>query len=374
MFNGKKRFGLATLACVSLAITFSAPAAAWKRGAVQTFALIPSGEPMVEGLAVGPDGKVYSPTFNPTGSGPSQLFTFDPQGRLLKQVTIAGSSSAMLGLEVMPGTTNALLVIDFGAGQVLSVDPNNGSTAAPCVTLPAANTPKSGLNGITFDNQSPPNIYVSDSFEGIIWRFSPKESGKTCGEASPWASDPVGGSLLPNNGQPPEGVPPFGANGIEFNNDHSAMFVCNTAMDWIVKIPVDTNGSAGMPTVLTNSINGCDGLRLDSDNNIWAAANQADEIVVVSTTDPTSGKVIAKLGDFDGVQGGVTNGLLFPASPAISPDGKWLYVTNLELDLRTLGPNNMGGPQAVDSQWAAEVTQHSIARLTAKIPPIQSTP
>jgi hypothetical protein len=32
---------------------------------------------------------------------------------------------------------------------------------------------------------------------------------------------------------------------------------------------------------------------------IWVAANQAVEIVVV---DPT-GKVIAKLGDFDGVQG-----------------------------------------------------------------------
>jgi hypothetical protein len=99
------------------------------------------------------------------------------------------------------------------------------------------------------------------------------------------------------------------------------------------------------------------------------AANQADEIVVVDST----GKAIAKLGDFDGLNGGVTNGLLFPASPAFSPDGQWLYVTNLELDLRTLGPNNMGGPQAVDSQWAARVTQHSIARLKAKIPPIQSS-
>jgi hypothetical protein len=231
----------------------------------------------VEGLAVGPDGKVYSPTFHLSSGAPvpgenSKLFTFDPQGQLLNQVTIAGSSSAMLGLEVMPGTTNALLVIDFGFGQVLSVDPNNGSTAAPCITLPASNTPKSGLNGITFDTQSPPNIYVSDSFEGIIWRFSPSKSGKTCGVAEVWASDPVngtlGGSLLPNNGQAPEGVPAFGANGIEFNKAGNAMFVCNTAMDWIVKIPVEADGTAGKPEVLTNSINGCDGLRLDSDDNI----------------------------------------------------------------------------------------------------------
>jgi sugar lactone lactonase YvrE len=166
---------------------------------------------------------------------------------------------------------------------------------------------------------------------------------------------------LPNNGKPPEGVPPFGANGVEFNRAGNAMFVCNTAMDWIVKIPV-TGGTPGTPVVLTNSLNGCDGLRLDSSDNIWVAANQADEIVVV---DP-DGKAIAKLGDFNGVQNGVTNGLLFPASPAFSPDGQTLYVTNLELDLRTIGIT-----QSVDSAWAAEVKQHSIAKLSATIPPVQ---
>jgi sugar lactone lactonase YvrE len=50
--------------------------------------------------------------------------------------------------------------------------------------------------------------------------------------------------------------------------------------------------------------------------------------------EPVHGKAIAKLGDFKGVQNGKTNGLLFPASPAFSPDGKSLWVTNLELDLR----------------------------------------
>lgn len=41
-------------------------------------------------------------------------------------------------------------------------------------------------------------------------------------------------------------------------------------------------------------------------------------------------------------------------------DGQWLYVTNLGLL-----------PQAVDSQWAAQVQRHSIAKLGARIPPIQ---
>jgi hypothetical protein len=52
-------------------------------------------------------------------------------------------------------------------------------------------------------------------------------------------------------------------------------------------------------------------LIIDDDDNIWVAANQADEIVVV---DP-SGRMIAKLGDFDGVDWhGEPLGLLFPAN------------------------------------------------------------
>ena len=110
-----------------------------------------------------------------------------------------------------------------------------------------------------------------------------------------------------------------------------------------------------MPSVFVNGINGADGLIVDRDDNLWVAANQADEIVVV---DPT-GKAIAKLGDFNGVQSGETKGLLFPASPAFSPDGKTLWVTNLELDLTKIGIT-----QSVDSQWAAQVTQHSIAKIS----------
>jgi sugar lactone lactonase YvrE len=362
MLNRKGRLGLAILACVGLAFVISTPASAWERGTVENFYL-PPGSPMVEGLTVGPDGLVYAATFNPTAKkGPSQLFTFSSDGTLLKQVNIQGSSQAMLGLEIIPGTTNALLVLDFGAGQVLAVDPAKaGNNASVCITLPPGNqAPVSGLNGITFDQAG--NVYFSDSFQGIIWRYSPKESGSMCGQASAWVGpDPT---LLPNNGKPPEGVPPFGANGVEFNKAGDTMFVCNTAMDWIVKIPVTagTPTTHGTPEVFTNSLNGCDGLRLDSNDNIWVAANQADEIVVV---DPT-GKAIAKLGDFTRVQNGETQGLLFPASPAFSPNGQTLYVTNLELDLTTIGIT-----QSVDSQWAAKVTRHSIATLSTAFTPLQ---
>jgi hypothetical protein len=92
------------------------------------------------------------------------------------------------------------------------------------------------------------------------------------------------------------------------------------------------------------------------------AANQADEIVVVDAT----GRGIAKLGEFDAViRNGVPRGLLFPASLVFSKDRRWLYVTNLALDLRLFNPNFA----AVDSQWTAEVRRYTVSKIRARIPP-----
>jgi sugar lactone lactonase YvrE len=332
-------FGLASASVIAASSTII-PARAWDRGDVQTFAVLPAGAPKVEGLTVGDDGNVYVPTFDPTGSGPSQLFVFNDDGKLLRNVTISNSSSAMLGLDFNP-VTHQLLVIDFGAGKVLNVNPTTGASSV-FMTV----TGNAGLNALTFDRTG--NVYVSDSFQGIIWTTGPHG-----GPGTVWKQD----SLLTT-----AGVPPFGANGIQFNKARNIMFVANTGNDTLVQIAVSNVGGtlkAGAASVFTNSINGADGIILDSNDNIWVAANQADEIVVV---DPT-GKAIAKLGDFNGVKDGVTRGLLFPASPAFSKDGKSLLVTNLELDLRSIG-----GPQTVDSQWAAQVKRHSIAKLEARIP------
>src|SRR6266853_1143915 len=315
-------------------------AAAWERGDVEEFATLPAGNANPEGLAVDVHGNLYATTFAPTAPAGQlgRLFVFNPHGDLLRQVSIAGSSSALLGLGFHP-QTGALLVIDFGKAKVLRVDPANGNSS-----VFATVTGSAGLNALTFDQQG--NVYISDSFQGIIWKTGPGG-----GAAVAWVTS----ALLTTTG-----VPGFGANGVGFNKAFSSLFVANTGNDTIVEIPV-SGGTPGKPVVLTNSINGADGLILDSDDNIWVAANQADEIVVIDKT----GKVIAKLGDFDGIdKHGAPIGLLFPASPVFS--GEWLYVTNLSLDLR-----NVGGPQTVDSQWADKVTSHTIARLRARIPHVR---
>ena len=153
------------------------------------------------------------------------------------------------------------------------------------------------------------------------------------------------------------GVPPFGANGLQFNKAATSLFVANTGNDQIIRIPV-TAGTPGAPEVFDNSINGADGLIIDRDDNIWVAANQADEIVIVDAT----GKAISKLGDFEGVKDGVPRGLLFPASLVFSKDRQWLYVTNLALDIRLFGL-----AQSVDSQWTAKVKRYTVSKIRARI-------
>ncbi len=327
-------------------LPFPFRAEAWIRSPATTFATLPAEAANPEGITVDSAGNVYVTTFAVSGttSGTGQLFVFEPSGRLLRQVNVAGSSELLLGLAFHPDTGD-LLVIDFGGKEVLRVDPVTGAsmvfTTIPDLPSPAPPDPAPGPNALTFDQTG--NVYISDSFQGVIWRTGPAGGAPTA-----WVTDP----LLTTTG-----VPPFGANGLAFNKAESALFVANTGNDTVVKIPV-AGGTPGTPEVFVHSLNGADGLVDDDEDNLWVAANQADEIVVL---DPT-GRVIAKLGDFGGISPrGVPIGLLFPASLVRS--GKFIYVTNLALDLRLFGL-----AQPVDAQWAAQVTAHTVAKIPARIP------
>ena len=330
------------LAAACLAAVFVS-AHAWQRSPATTFATLPAGATNPEGITADAHGNIYVTTFalGGTSSGVGQMFVFGPHGQLLRQIDIAGSTTFLLDLAFHP-TTGALLVIDFGAQQILRVDPSSGASNVFATIPGGANA---GPNVLTFDDAG--NVYISDSFQGRIWRTGPQG-----GAVTEW----VASSLLATSG-----VPPFGANGLAFNRNRSALFVANTGNDTVVRIPVLAGGAAGAPEVFVNSINGADGLIIDESDNLWVAANQADEIVVV---DP-SGRVIAKLGDFNGLDAhGSPRGLLFPAS--LVRHGEFLYVTNLALDLRLFGL-----AQPVDAQWAADVKRHTVARIRARVPGVQ---
>jgi sugar lactone lactonase YvrE len=353
------RCGVVTAAIgLAFGVLTTAPAGAFDRGDVDVLTVLPDvtpGQPSsVEGLTVGPDGNIYTTSFgfNTKGAltGNAALFVIRPNGKLVRQVTIARSSPHMLGLGFNP-VNKFLLILDFGAGKVLNVDPMTGNSSDFTPVIPG-----SGLNALTFDKAG--NVYVSDSFNGVIWKTGPGGGTPTI-----WKSDPL---LGPGAGLPPPGLtPPFGANGIEFNNAGTLMYVANTAFHQIIQIKVNSDGSAGPATIFITGINAPDGIAIDKHDNLWVCANQEDDIIVLDNT----GKVIAKLGDFDGIdERGVVRGFLFPASLAFSLDRKTLYVSNLTLFL----PFATGRPDtaAVDSQWTLQVKRYSVAKLRAVIPPL----
>ncbi|MCZ6647299.1 MAG: SMP-30/gluconolactonase/LRE family protein, partial [SAR324 cluster bacterium] len=320
-------------------------AEAWKRSPATTFAVFPQGAAKPEGIAIDKKGNVYVTAFHVGSKEPGQIIVFDSSGRLLRKVRVAGSSPLLLGLDFHP-TTGKLLVIDFGGKKVLRVNSFSGA-ATVFTTIPGEKA--AGPNVLTFDSAG--NVYISDSFQGVIWRSDKNGNGVAAGVPDMWVKD----DLLKTSG-----VPPFGANGLAFNNSGDTLFVANTGNDTVVKIPVDASRNAGKPEVFVNSIHGADGVIVDEADNLWVAANQANEIVVL---DPT-GRVIAKLGDFGGIApDGAPIGLLFPAS--LIRGGEFIYVTNLALDLRLFGL-----PQTLDGQWAAAVKTYTIAKIRAVIPPV----
>src|SRR6202043_2222580 len=138
-------------------------------------------------------------------------------------------------------------------------------------------------------------------------------------------------------------------------NAGTVMFVANTAFHQIIQIPVNSNGTAGTASIFITGINAPDGIAVDGNDNLWVCANQEDEIVVVDKT----GKVIAKLGDFSGIDPkGIARGFLFPASLAFSKDGKTLYVSNLTLFLPYAGAQ-----AAIDSAWTLQVNGYTVSQL-----------
>jgi sugar lactone lactonase YvrE len=350
------------------------PAGAWDRGNTEIFAILPDlpGGPVPsEGLTVGPDGTVYTPSFGINSQravpGPPHLFSFKPNGQLLYDVALVNPgnpqpSTLLLGL-VFQKSSQTLLICDLSNGIVWQANPKTGKATVFMNTAQGSN---SGLNALTFDKAG--NVYVSDSFLGVIWKTGPNGGSPSIFIDSQTLSPQAATGVIL--------VPPFGANGVEFNNEYTEMYVANTAYHSIVEVPVTLNPDrsvsvAGQAQVLTTGINAPDGIAVDSHGNLWVVANQEDEIDVINpnivTSQGTLAKVIAKRGDFHGIsEDGTVQGLLFPASPAFSPDGKYIYTSNLALFLPFAGVKE----PAIDSPWTLEVKHYPIAKIRAEIPPL----
>ena len=90
-----QRYAVAAAFLMAAAIPITANA--WDRGHVDRLTVLPDVSPgvqsSVEGLTVGPDDNIYVPSFgfNTAGAitGNAVLFVIKPDGKLVRQVTIA---------------------------------------------------------------------------------------------------------------------------------------------------------------------------------------------------------------------------------------------------------------------------------------------
>jgi DNA-binding beta-propeller fold protein YncE len=322
------------------------------RNAAIQFAALPDGVRFPEGIAANPaTGDIFAATFD-FGPNANKLLRFSKNGHLSAIKDFGGTP--MLGLE-FDSSHGKVYILNFGASNVQRIAANfDASTAVetvaaiPSVGPPAprsvgnpdgtSDTIAFGSNGFAAPNAMAFSrngaLYVSDSFQGAIFRIYNAATCATPCAVSTVAHDPLLATA---------GFPPFGANGIAFNASETALFIANTGDNRILKMDLATKAIS----VFAESIHGADGVAFDDSGRLWVAANQGDQIVALSET----GRVIAKLGEFQGInQDGTPNGLLFPASPVIV--GDWMYVTNLALPLVGNG-----------AEWESDVTRWTISRI-----------
>jgi len=327
------------------------------RNAAQKFVTLPDGVRFPEGITANPATKeIYVATFD-FGPNANKLLRYSHNGKLLAQRDFG--VTPLLGLAFRNGKVYIANVGDLaGAGPAKiqriaagfdSATPIEDVAILPGIGAPANRTehnPDGSTDTIVFGSSFAPapnglefdangNLYVSDSFQGAIFRI---DSAATC--ATPCAvSTVIQDPLLAT-----AGFPPFGANGLAFNGDGTALFVANTGDDRVLKLDLATKTLS----VFAESINGADGVTRDGQGRLWVAANQNDEVVALNQ----NGRVVARLGEFQGINhDGTPDGLLFPASPVIVGDE--LFVTNLALPLTA----------AVGDEPEEDVTRWTVSRI-----------
>jgi sugar lactone lactonase YvrE len=326
-----RKASLTGIIIVGLLFLMALPVQADDDGVV-LFATLPASSPgNPEGIAGDSRGNIYVATFS--FAAQNLVHIFGRNGRLRDTIPLPTIPNSVVPLGLAFDALGNLYVADFLNGDVLKFVPPFNSSSTPAATFDVCDGAGAGcgLNAMTFDDGGV--LYVSDSFGGNIFKVDESI-------VSAFFSDDF---LKPGS----HAFPPFGANGLAFNADESALFIANTGDDRILKL----NLVGGSPTTLeifAESVNGADGILFDSQGRLWVAANQADEVVALNA----NGRVVEQRGSFKGIgPDGAPRGLLFPASIVLSRGS--IFVTNAALVLTP----------AVGDEPEEDVTTFTVSRI-----------
>lgn len=165
-----------------------------------------------------------------------------------------------------------LYACDYKGGRILRIDPIKLSIEIIV----------SGFNG---EKLNRPND-LAFSPQGILYFTDPKSYDKNNRDGSVYAYFPDSGKLL----KTAEGL--AFPNGIAFSNDGKNLFVCESAMERILKFPVNADGALGEMTEFVKLPGGDpDGIAFDENGNLYAAHFGGSAVYVINPM----GKIIDKI-------------------------------------------------------------------------------
>lgn len=169
------------------------------------------------------------------------------------------------------GPDGLLYACEYGKGMILRFN-ENGETEI--VSNGFNGKPFNRPNDLTFDKNgnlffTDPKSYGKDKLDGAVYKLNIK-SGEVF--------------LVAENLAFP--------NGIKFSEDHSKLFVCESALNHVAVFDVDSEGNLSNKQIFVEVPGGDpDGLEFDSNNNLLIAHFGGSAVVVVSP----EGKIINKI-------------------------------------------------------------------------------
>lgn len=240
-------------------------------GPVQGLVDIPGG--WCEGLAVDNNGNIFTAdlvtnnVYRITPQGQTTLYanlyapSYDPNNPEAYLDGAKGMAFSMAGDLWICNPTPTYA--DKSRHGLYRVSPGGRAELAVPMNFEEAPFP----NGLTFDPQG--NLYITESKKGGIWKVH-----KGQGVASLWLADQL---LEPTGG--------FGANGIAFKD--GAIFITNSDQVTLVKVPINHDGSPGIPTIFAYDFGWPDGLTVGPSGDLYLIGGWDDWQLVRVADDGT---------------------------------------------------------------------------------------